>query len=686
MRATTTIGLLTLIALAVPAGPARAQDRPIELSGNASVGYTSSKDTITTDPANPLPEGDLTSMFRELDLSLDLHTGTFILSPRFIAITADVRLSTLKGHYGDADNGNNVQGQTYTVSVLRSSAFPFRFLYSREDSGYSQLHSAIYSSENSEMRMDWQLKLRNLPQLAVSYDSRTNKSGAFDNPNQITKNRGITITGQDSVFGWDIHGAFEHRSADYAVTGLGTTLTTMDLDGYKAFSQDSHFTIHGSRQIMDFTPTDNTPAQKFSFLDVRTQYDARITKKLTFQAYNQSYSSTTEQQTPVVTARPNGLFSPTPELRDMTAGASFFEAQPEGTFAVPPPVLAGTAAAVPAAATTAVTSEWTGLFTPSVPEALAPVAPVTQISDTSTRSMTFGGLVSYNLIPTVTIGGGTSVSFIRPPETLFESATRQFDAVANVAWGQRIGFVSARANASYGYGTAVSDLGNRGSAPYYTIGSGLTVGNPQRVLVWVDANRMHRDDIFFDGGYANDTAYTVGFETQLLPSLRVTGMAGYNTYDNLNAEGYDYFNRVTYGFGVEHRLVAFHFSKNVSVGNRDIFSVPFEVTSDRLFFQLPVDTLIPDPLERTRTAFTQAVLRFNLARNLDLEARYTRNESDFVEAEDSHGRQFEVVAGYHLGKFTFRAGALLQRLEVEDSPTRDRVQYFFRVSRAFRIF
>src|SRR5262249_48982679 len=159
-----------------------------------------------------LPEGDLASRLRELDLSLDLHTGTFILSPRFIALTADVRLSTLKGHYGDVDNGSNVRGQTYTVNVLRNSAFPFRVLYSRQDSGYSQLHSAIYSSENSEMRMDWRLRLKNLPQLAVTYDSRTNKSGAFDNPNQVTTNHGLSITGQDSVFGWDVHGAIDHRT------------------------------------------------------------------------------------------------------------------------------------------------------------------------------------------------------------------------------------------------------------------------------------------------------------------------------------------------------------------------------------------------------------------------------------------------------------------------------------------
>jgi hypothetical protein len=538
------------------------------------------------------------------------------------------------------------------------------------------------------MRMDWRLRLKNLPQLSVSYDSRTNKSGAFDNPNQVTTNRGLSITGQDSVFGWDVHGAFDHRSSDYAVTGLGTTLTTLNLDAYKTFTSDSRLAIHGSRQLMDFNPTDDTTGQRFSYLDLRTQYDARLTKKLSVQAYNQIYSSAVEQQTPVAVQQ-TGLFSPTPELRDLTAGASFFGAQPEGASAISSSGPASAALAVPAVATTAVTSEWTGLFAPSAPEALAPaapVAPVTQLGEVSTRSMTFGGLVSYNLIPTVTIGGGTSVSFIRPPETLFESATRQVDAVANVAWGQRIGFVTARANAAYGFDTARSDMGNRGSAPYYTIGSGLTIGNPQRFLVWVDANHMYREDVFFEGGYATDTEFTGGFETQLLPSLRVTGTAAYNTYDNLSAEGRDYFDRMSYSFGVEHHLVTFQFSKNVSIGNRDIFSAPFEVTSERLFFQLPVDTLIPDPLERTKSIFSQAVLRFNLARDLDLEARYTRNESDFVEARDSNGRQFEVLAGYRLGKFTFRTGVLFQRLEVEDSPARERVQYFFRVSRAFRVF
>ena len=60
-------------------------------------------------------------------------------------------------------------------------------------------------------------------------------------------------------------------------------------------------------------------------------------------------------------------------------------------------------------------------------------------------------------------------------------------------------------------------------------------------------------------------------------------------------------------------------------------------------------------------AFDQALARFQLHRDLDLEARYTRDTNEFVQSPDSTGREFEVLAAYRLGKFTFRAGALLQR-------------------------
>jgi hypothetical protein len=681
MRTTASIAVTVLLLTACPLRGA-AQEK-LELSGSASAGYSASSDAV--DSASGV---DPSSGVHELDLGLDLHAGTFVLSPKFITIAADLRLSTLKGQVGDTENSSGVQGQTYVVNVLPNSAYPFRLLYSREDSGYSQRQTSIFSSASREFRWDWRLRVRSLPQVTVTYDSRSNRSGAFTNPNQLSSTKGLSLGVQDSFSGWDVRGAYDRRSSNYAVTNLDTSLTTANVDVYKTFDRNSRLTSHLSRQNMVFEPTAAFAGERFAFLDVRTEYTRNIGKKLSLQLYDQNYASRVARQSPTPATSATGLFAPVPHARDLSADATASPLEPELNFG-PPAASVAASAAVGSPLLVASGSGWTGLFAPTAEVAVAPAPtdlPDAPPAEIRTRSTTFGGQLSYTLLPAVTVGAGGSISYITPPDESIETATSLYDAQASVAWGQRVKFVSARANAVYGIDSAKSNLGNRARGPFYTLGAGLSVGSPRLALVYVDGNYVHREDVFFANGFSSETDLTAGVETQILPSLRITGTAGLSTFRDLNPEGRGDFRRTNVALGVEQKYATFQVSRNVNVGDRDIFSTPFAVDANRLFFQLPIETLIPDPLQRTRSIFTQAVLRLRLVRDLDLEARYSRNLADFVDAQDSIGTEYQLLAGYRVGKFTFRAGGLRQRLALEDAPSRERTQYFFRVSRAFRIF
>jgi hypothetical protein len=425
--------------------------------------------------------------------------------------------------------------------------------------------------------------------------------------------------------------------------------------------------------------------QSFSFYDVRTEYDARFAKRLSLQLYHQFFSNTTVSQVTVsqpTTAK--GLFAPAPqEARAAMTAAPIVDVA----------VAAETGWTDPTAPLTTLspTGSFTGMFRPASPIADRSITlPSAQSVEVATHSSTFGAQLSYALIPSVTVGGGVSVSAIAPPDGplagLFEQATRLVDAQASLTWGQRIGIVNARAGGTYGRSSATSTSDQRGSAPFYSASGGLSVGNTNRVLVWADANYLHREDVYMANGYANEKAYSAGIEVQLLQSLHFTGSAGFSNFDEITNDGHEVYRRTLYSLGLEHRIASFQFSQSTNVGDRNVFSVPFDQGIGRLFYLLPVDSLVPDPFGRTWSRFTQGVARFRLVRNLDLEARYIDNDSRFVLAQDISGRQLEVLATYRLGRFTFRAGALLERLSVESAPDHKRTQYFARVSRSFRIF
>jgi hypothetical protein len=449
----------------------------------------------------------------------------------------------------------------------------------------------------------------------------------------------------------------------------------------KIFKPDHVLTMHASHQSTDFEATGIVTGQNFSFFDIRSEYSARFSKRLSLQVYHQYFATSTvsEVQIPAdvsASKASRGLFAP--------AIVSLPIAD------VAPAVSAGRVDSPGPLSSAAVPGGWTGMFRPASAPANLTVPPdATPTVEVDVHSSTIGAQLSYVLFPSLSVGGGVSASTITPLEGpvigLFEQATRLFDTQANVSWGRRLGLVSARANATYGVSNSRSNLGDTGSAPFYSASGGVSVGNPNRLVVYADANYLYREDVYMTNGFAEEVAYSGGLEAQLLPSLHFTGSAGVSTFDEVSPDGREHYRRTLYAFGLEHRIVTFQFSKTTNDGNRDVFSVPFDTGIGRLFYLLPIDTLVPDPLGRTSSRFTQAVLRFRLVRDLDLEARYINNDSEFVAAQDVAGRQLEVLATYHLGRFTFRAGALLERLAIEAAPVQRRTQYFFRVSRSFRI-
>src|SRR5437867_3017894 len=68
-----------VLLLATAARPVAAQEKPLDLSGTVNAGYSASHDK-TDVPADAPPDGTGNAgRFREIDLGLDLHAGTFIL-------------------------------------------------------------------------------------------------------------------------------------------------------------------------------------------------------------------------------------------------------------------------------------------------------------------------------------------------------------------------------------------------------------------------------------------------------------------------------------------------------------------------------------------------------------------------------------------------------------------------------
>ena len=116
----------------------------------------------------------------------------------------------------------------------------------------------IFSSTNEVMRFDWQLHLRKLPDLTVSYDKRSDGAGIYENPEQVTRGGGLALTARDTVFGWELNGSYDDRHSTYESTGLSTELNSTRIDARRLFTPDVWVTVHGAFEGIDFASTANT--------------------------------------------------------------------------------------------------------------------------------------------------------------------------------------------------------------------------------------------------------------------------------------------------------------------------------------------------------------------------------------------------------------------------------------------
>lgn len=306
--------------------------------------------------------------------------------------------------------------------------------------------------------------------------------------------------------------------------------------------------------------------------------------------------------------------------------------------------------------------------------------------DTTSLFNSFGGYASYRVSEGLYVAGTSSLNLIKAPEDIFESATRLFDAAGTITWSRKVKMFYVHANHSEGIAYAGSNFGNKRTTGYRNFNAGVNFGKAQKVVISADYNYSYRPDIFQIGGFFSDDSVSVHVTSEAFWPYRIEGTFRKKNVEYLTSRGREKYDRTYYAAGVEHRRFSVRVSRNVNDGVRDIFASSFPIPNDRIFIVLPNDTLVRDPFLRTDGSFDSALLRYRPRRDLTVEFRYLNDKTNFVLTDDVRVRQYDVIAYYRLGKFTFSAGLSRQKQITADLFERTRNYYFFRATRRFRIF
>ena len=569
----------------------------------------------------------------DLGVGLDLNLGTYLIDPRFLRFSLGISFFWDKGAYAEFGTHQTNTAITLYTDFLPASPYPLRFHYLKQNSNLLEQQFASATTGRDSFGFDWSLRKPRLPAVTLSfedtnYDTRFLASSEFK-----SKARTFNATMADNYFGWDLNASYSNQAATEGVTNLQTGSNQIRFDGRRQIGSRSNVFFSSIAERLNFFGVTTQTRQQFSFLAFQADFTSNLTDKLTAQAsYQYYYNANTDRSAQV--SNPAG--------------------SPTGS----------------------------GLAGERSPETVA--EPLSSPLKTQTSFNSFIGDLKYHLRKEISVAGTASARFINAPNSFFETANRYLDFSGTVNWNRRVGPVDTRASYTQGLTSVASNLGSNRNAKFHTYSAGFSVGSVKRALITGDLISSLRPDLFQLGGFFSETFYDVGVETQGLRGFHLRGSVGANRLNYLTSNGRENFNNTSLSLSVDKKPITFVFNRNGKTGERDIFVVP--VPLDHTFIVLPVNNLIRNPLLDTSGESTTALLRLNLKRNWDIEARYLRDKLLFVQTNDVFVKQLDFLVTYRVGKITVTGGAILYRQTIEGSFSRDRNYYFVRVSRPFNLF
>ncbi|HLG18030.1 MAG TPA: hypothetical protein VJH03_26550 [Blastocatellia bacterium] len=593
----------------------------LNLSGVLTMGYSKTQQTAQAVNPDVVTE----NQSREFGIGLDLNLGAYIIDPRFIKVSFESSFLRNKGAFDEFQTRYGITGKNVYVDFLPTSPYPFRFHYINQSSNYLQRPIASAATGRRSLGFNWALRLPKYPKLSVSYDSTSFDysftSGVMAKSHTRTFNAGVS----GSYRGWDFTSGYDNQTTTDGRLQLGTYQNLWRLDARKPVSKKSNLYVGTFYQGLRFSSEVTGLRQRLSFFDIHSEFSTQHTNKLSSRFAHQFYYNTSTQETDQQGVRPE-------------AGA-----------------------------------------------VAAPAVPALRPTRTTTQFNVVDGLVAYRVRSEVTVSGTLSTRLTNAPNESTEAATRFFDLGGTITWNRRIAFAETRAAYSQGLEYAGSNMGSSRRTEHHSLAAGLSLGNRKRALVTADFNLSYRPDIFQAGGFFSQKYFNAGVESEALRALRLSASVGKNEVEYLTFNGREHLRRTSYSAGVDHRRFTLVFSRNSNAGLRDVFAIPVPLEPNRIFRVLPVGSLISNPLLNTSAFNTFALLRVRPRRNLDLEARYYQDRALFVTTNNVFVKQWDVIATYKLGKFTFYGGALFYKQTTEGLLSRDRTYYFVRVTRPFKV-
>lgn len=608
------------------AAAAFAQERKLSLSGVFSLGYTNTRAAARADAADRKIE----NRARELSAGLDLNLGTYIVDPRFIKLSFETSFLRNKGAFDEFPTRYGINGANFYLDFLPTSPYPLRFRFLEQRSSFLEKQISSARTSRRSLGFDWELRKPRYPRLFVNYDTTSYDYGFSAASLFKSHARAFFLGLTDTYKGWGINSSYTNQSATEGITNSATGLNLLRFDARKQVSRKSDLFISSFYERLRFSSGIARLSQDFSFFNARTDFSTKHSDKLNSRIFNQFYLSTSSAGSPRPRGRP-GLI-----LQGVGLGSTN-----DGAISTP--------------------------------------------INTTNFFNTIGGQVAYRLMPEVTLGGTMDASLISAPDKAIESATRFVDIAATINWNRRIKFVNTRASYLQGLAYARSNLGNDRSIKFRNYAAGLSIGDAKYALISADYNFSLRPSVFEIGGLFSQRYLNGGVESQALKIFRLHGSIGRNELDYLTTRGRERFRLKIYSASLDHRLFTLMLARNFNIGLRDVFSIPVPLVPNRVFRILPTHALINDPLLNTSGSYALGLLRIKPRRNLDVELRYLKDKAFFVIANNVFARQFDLLITYKLGKFALTGGALFNRQMIEGLLSRDRVHYFFRLSRSFRI-
>ena len=279
-----------LLAVAVAAmGVISAQEPKLGLNGIFDIGGTNSRSTTQLFP-NPAVVTNAT----DLNWGLDLNLRTYILDPRFIALTLEPSFHRGTGRTDAQGNREADTGGTFYLDFLKDSFSPFRFHFIDHSLSYEQEHLDSASVARRSIGFDWTLRKPKLPPVSINYDTSRFDYEFTLTPATVTRTSNLLIATQANYAGWNTNMAYSRQSATQAFTGLGTDTDQIRGTANRQIWSDSQLSVNALYERLRLANQPGTPGLDIPFSSIRTDLRTRQTKKLSTMFSHQYYRTGTE--------------------------------------------------------------------------------------------------------------------------------------------------------------------------------------------------------------------------------------------------------------------------------------------------------------------------------------------------------------------------------------------------------